>query len=264
MLNCLNGPNNALGPYRDAVDKMSDDDLGLALEIFNKHFFSNSERRNQVFDLIRKLHQTGELKAFLNSIAATSDSFVTLAPLLAEAFESDRAHFDNFASYFLTTVDQNKVTPILMAVANYFGGSHSQTFASLLSLPPPQVHPLNLDQTVDLVADILNSSLEDGSLTRLLRAWQDPSLLLSSLAHPLSDQERRDVSLYLNFAVQDPTTLAQVQRLAKVANNTVGCFTTGTQRRQVDNLFYSTGRDLLSLESGVPTQDFFARTLPLM
>lgn len=266
MVSCLNGQSGAVQPYKDLFDSMDEKDLATLLEIFNRHFFSNPQRRNQSLDVISKLHNHGDLAPLMNGLTVAAENKVieNAASLTLKVLNSNEPDLSALKKFFVDLIDNQLFGQGVISLADHFGGINGRSLGLIFaaaSLTAP--NSMTSDRVVDLLVSELNRSLDDGSFLKVLSALKDSSLQPSSLSHALDPQERNDLAQYLSSWTRDSARFLELLNMAKVGDHSVSCFKKGPQYLTTDSLSLSLGRELLKRSPGPQIDRFFLQTLPL-
>lgn len=237
LISCLNGQSGSVQPYQDLVSKMSDEDLGVFLDVFNVYLHPNL---GQSFDLLNRMNSRGISTNFYKNLSVLIDSKLIqkTLPLLKRATQTDKTLDPgvlDLAQILSELIDQNKLDPLLVASAKIFNGSSAWALAYLLNQSPAGAP--NLDAVVDNLRSVATQAIQDNDMQSMLVLGGD--LAFQTQLAALTDADLSDVGYMLEMVSADGKTkdrLQHLQDLKRLSNRPMHCFNDGKTQRYVSNL----------------------------
>lgn len=183
LATCLNGTEGAIQPYVDFLEKsISDDDLKVLLDVYNKHLVKESRFR-KVFDFIDLMNKQRLSDDFYKNISYLTQtrSLQTLLPVLAviyQAEESGERPIDAINEYLRVFIEREEINGAMISLAKLIGSGRSR-WATYMGARFFNNYPNTVDKVVDDVSEGIYQSIQSNG-------WQEFLLLLTDpIVHPV-------------------------------------------------------------------------------
>ncbi len=183
LITCLNGNEGAIQPYADFLEKsVSDKDLKVLLDIYNKHLVKESRFR-KVFDFLDLINKQGMSQDFYKDISYLTQvrSLQTLLPVLAilyQAEESGDRPIDAISEYLRVFIEKEEINRALVSIAKLMGSGRSR-WATYMAVTLSSTYPNGVDVVVDDISDGIYQSIQTNG-------WQEFLLLVTDpILHPI-------------------------------------------------------------------------------
>lgn len=271
LVTCLNGRNQAVQPFQNLVESISDEDLSVILEVYNSHFAG--ARLDQLIAQLDTFLRQDNLKAFLKSTGILIDSEVpqNLVPLLVAFIgrksqtisSSEQALYDFIAQ----TLRAGEGPGLISSAAHMFGGTQGQVLAYLLS-HPQSGSLLSQDQVIDKLSDAFIEAYDDGKLHSALTHISDIKVLSS--AQNASSQQITYLSTFVNYLASGAVhgkarRLDQMGKLGAYSSKPLVCYRNSSKDLRIkENLFDLLVDEVSDLQTDQQLARFFLQTVPLL
>jgi hypothetical protein len=274
VVNCLNGSNDALGPYKRLLDSAADSDIETVLAIYNRHIYSaDTARLGQTLNLLDKMQQDGSLQVFENSLRVLIESKTAenLLPLLKNYLAAPDSElsvdpiFLNSEGLVSNLIKKNKLTQTLDLFAHTFDGVNARAAARLIATQNPKSE-LTSAKVADLVSGLITTTTIDGTAHNFLTYLTDSKEYQTFLS--LDDSEL--MAFASVFAFQSPGdnsmggTISRFSKLVTGADQPLRCMRNGNSVLKTNNLLKFVVNELTDRSAGNEINNFFLRELTFL
>ncbi|MCB0348819.1 MAG: hypothetical protein KDD37_08280, partial [Bdellovibrionales bacterium] len=183
LVECLNGNEGAIQPYADFMQKsVTDEDLKVLLDIYNKHLVKESRFR-KVFDFIDRLNKQGLSEDFYRDISylAQTRSLQTMLPVLSVLYQQEDSGgrpIDAINEYLRVFIEKEEINRALISAANLLGSGRSR-WATHMAATVATNYPNAVDTVVDDISDGIYQSIQTNGWQEFLLLATDP------IVHPI-------------------------------------------------------------------------------
>jgi len=216
LFECVNGEDHIIQPYVDLINSISDDDLKVYIESFDRHL---SPYLNQAVDVMNRMQERGLLRELSHNISIAVDSGLVSSAVELwrkiygenENLSPDAMKFQEFVSEL---IERDRLRGALRSWAGLFDNSNTWALAYLLSHGPAQ--EVVSAKVADVFAETVGSMIREGDLNSALIFAADRHLYQG--LKKLDATDISDMAHLFDVLMSDPSPNGSLVAFQKIHN----------------------------------------------